>query len=93
MPEFWKDHVYLLYLATIGALAYIIATFKYGVKKFEQWKEEITKEIGVIKKNQGDLRAELPQKYVMVRNYEKDILEIKGLLQRIFDKIDMKVDK
>ena len=93
MPEFWKDHVYLIYVFGLGTLGYIVWSFKQSVRRFEQWKDEVTKEIGLIKKNQTDLRAELPEKYVMVRNYEKDLLEIKDLLQRIFDKLDLKMDK
>ena len=36
---------------------------------------------------------DLPHTYVMQANYHRDIEEVKGMLVRIFDKLDGKADK
>lgn len=40
-----------------------------------------------------DKLAELPILYVAKDDYKRDIDDIKGMLNRIFDKLDAKVDK
>jgi hypothetical protein len=40
-----------------------------------------------------DRIAEMPLQYVTKDDYKSDISEIKGMLGRIFDKLDAKVDK
>ena len=40
-----------------------------------------------------DRIAELPLQYVSRDDYRADIAEVKGMLSRIFDKLDNKVDK
>ena len=39
------------------------------------------------------LREDLPKEYVAKDDYREDIREIKALLERIFEKLDAKVDK
>lgn len=40
-----------------------------------------------------DRMSELPLQYVTRDDYRADIAEVKGMLSRIFDKLDNKVDK
>jgi hypothetical protein len=40
-----------------------------------------------------DRIAEMPLQYVTRDDYRADIAEVKGMLSRIFDKLDNKVDK
>jgi hypothetical protein len=40
-----------------------------------------------------DRMAEMPLQYVTRDDYRVDIADIKGMLSRIFDKLDNKVDK
>ena len=40
-----------------------------------------------------DRIADMPLQYVTKDDYKSDIAEIKGMLGRIFDKLDSKVDK
>ena len=40
-----------------------------------------------------DNLKEMPHRYVTVMQYQRDIDDIKGMLTRIFDKLDGKVDK
>jgi hypothetical protein len=40
-----------------------------------------------------DRVAEMPLQYVTRDDYRSDIAEVKGMLARIFDKLDNKVDK
>ncbi len=40
-----------------------------------------------------DRISEMPLQYVTKDDYKSDIAEIKGMLGRIFDKLDSKVDK
>lgn len=40
-----------------------------------------------------DRMAEMPLQYVTREDYRTDIADIKGMLSRIFDKLDNKVDK
>ena len=51
---------------------------------------------GAVKELRADLvklREDLPKDYVAKDDYREDIREIKALLERIFEKLDAKVDK
>jgi hypothetical protein len=51
---------------------------------------------GAVKELRADLaalRENLPKEYVAKDDYKEDIREIKALLERIFEKLDAKVDK
>ena len=51
---------------------------------------------GAVKELRADLaalREDLPKEYVAKDDYKEDIREIKALLERIFEKLDAKVDK
>ena len=51
---------------------------------------------GAVKELRADLaalREDLPKEYVAKDDYREDIREIKALLERIFEKLDAKVDK
>jgi hypothetical protein len=51
---------------------------------------------GAVKELKADLatlREDLPKEYVAKDDYREDIREIKALLERIFEKLDAKVDK
>ena len=46
-----------------------------------------------LKADLSKLREELPRSYVMKEDYRRDIYEIKEMLNKIFDRLDGKVDK
>jgi len=46
-----------------------------------------------LKSDLAKLREELPREYVMKEDYRRDIYEIKEMLNKIFDRLDNKVDK
>jgi uncharacterized coiled-coil DUF342 family protein len=46
-----------------------------------------------LKSDLAKLREELPKDYVARDDYRSDVKELKEMLQRLFDKIDNKVDK
>jgi len=46
-----------------------------------------------LKSDLAKLREEMPRSYVMKEDYRRDIYEIKEMLNKIFDRLDNKVDK
>ena len=46
-----------------------------------------------LKEDLSNLRENLPKEYVARNDYREDMREIKDLLNKIFDKLDNKVDK
>lgn len=51
---------------------------------------------GAVKELRADLaalREDLPKEYVAKDDYREDIKEIKAFLEKIFEKLDAKVDK
>jgi len=46
-----------------------------------------------LKADLSKLREEMPRSYVMKEDYRRDIYEIKEMLNKIFDRLDGKVDK
>jgi len=50
-------------------------------------------EIKLLQKNQKGIEKNLNENYVRKDDYRVDIAEIKGMLSRIFDKLDGKADK
>ena len=51
---------------------------------------------GAVKELRADLvklREDLPKDYVAKDDYREDIREIKAMLEKIFEKLDAKVDK
>jgi len=46
-----------------------------------------------LKSDLSKLREEMPRSYVMKEDYRRDIYEIKEMLNKIFDRLDGKVDK
>ena len=46
-----------------------------------------------LKADLAKLREELPRSYIMKEDYRRDIYEIKEMLNKIFDRLDNKVDK
>lgn len=53
----------------------------------------VWQEIKLVQANQQDLERELTDSYVRKDDYRIDIAEIKGMFNRIMDKLDTKVDK
>lgn len=49
--------------------------------------------ISELQKDMKDLNKEVHEDFVRKDDYRVDIAEIKGMLARIFDKLDNKVDK
>lgn len=93
MDIFWNNHIYLLYIGCLTGFAYFIFSFKAGIKSLEKWKDEMSKEISLIKERQISLRETLPEKYVLNERYEIHIREIKKILDKIAEKLDCKIDK
>jgi len=50
-------------------------------------------EVKLIQSNQLDLERDMHESFVRKDDYRVDIAEIKGMLARIFDRLDGKVDK
>ena len=51
---------------------------------------------GAVKELRADLaalREDLPKEYVAKDDYREDIREVKAMLEKIFEKLDAKVDK
>ncbi|MFI3220236.1 MAG: hypothetical protein QX189_14130 [Methylococcales bacterium] len=46
-----------------------------------------------LKSDLAKLREELPHDYVVKDDYRADVKELKEMLQRLFDRLDSKVDK
>ena len=46
-----------------------------------------------LKADLAKLREELPHEYIVKDDYRADIRELKDMLQRLFDRLDNKVDK
>ena len=53
----------------------------------------VWQEIKLVQANQQELERELTDNYVRKDDYRIDIAEIKGMFNRIMDKLDTKVDK
>ena len=49
--------------------------------------------IDKLRRDLAELNAQIAREYVRRDDYRDDITEIKGLLSRIFDKLDEKADK
>ena len=50
-------------------------------------------EIKLLQKNQKGIEHDISSNYVRKDDYRVDIAEVKGMLVRIFDKLDGKADK
>ena len=50
-------------------------------------------EIKLVQKNQREIEKNVTDNYVRKDDYRVDIAEIKGMLARIFDRLENKVDK
>lgn len=50
-------------------------------------------EIKLVQKNQREIESNISDNYVRKDDYRVDIAEIKGMLARIFDRLDHKADK
>jgi antirestriction protein len=46
-----------------------------------------------LKADLAKLREELPHEYVVKNDYRADVRELKDMLQKLFDRLDAKVDK
>jgi hypothetical protein len=46
-----------------------------------------------LKSDLAKLREELPKEYVARDDYRADVRELKEMLQKLFDRLDMKADK
>ena len=93
MNDFWQSHMYLLYLTTTCAVVYIVWTLKL-------WKAIIETGLKELRDNHHNLEIKLPIEYMRIEACEKenikrerDIREIKEMLNKIFDKLDGKADK
>ena len=53
----------------------------------------VWQEIKLVQANQQELERELTDNYVRKDDYRIDIAEIKGMFNRIMDKLDTKMDK
>jgi len=54
---------------------------------------ELWNAVKELKVDLSKLREEMPRSYVMKEDYRRDIYEIKEMLNKIFDRLDNKVDK
>jgi len=68
--------------------AFIAAASVLGWFAREMWSA-----VKELKADLGKLREEMPRSYVMKEDYRRDIYEIKEMLNKIFDRLDNKVDK
>jgi hypothetical protein len=50
-------------------------------------------EIKLVQKNQREIESNISDNYVRKDDYRVDIAEIKGMLGRIFDRLENKADK
>jgi hypothetical protein len=50
-------------------------------------------EIKLVQKNQREIETNISENYVRKDDYRVDIAEIKGMLGRIFDRLESKADK
>lgn len=50
-------------------------------------------EIKLIQRNQREIETNISENYVRKDDYRVDIAEIKGMLGRIFDRLESKADK
>jgi hypothetical protein len=57
------------------------------------WCREIWDSVKSLKKDLKDLEVELPKEYVRKEDIETRLDKIDAVLERIFDKLDSKVDK
>jgi uncharacterized coiled-coil DUF342 family protein len=55
--------------------------------------KDLRKDNAGLAKNIGDLSDKINREYVRRDDYRDDINEMKGMLMRIFDKLDEKADK
>ena len=54
---------------------------------------ELWSAVKELKRDLAKLREELPKTYVLREDFKADVKEIKGMLEKIFDRLDSKVDK
>lgn len=54
---------------------------------------ELWSAVKELKSDLAKLREELPKEYVTKDDYKDDLREVKDLLNKIFDRLDSKVDK
>lgn len=54
---------------------------------------ELWSAVKELKTDLAKLREELPKEYVTKDDYKDDLREIKDLLNKIFDRLDLKADK
>lgn len=54
---------------------------------------ELWSAVKELKSDLSTLRESLPKDYVMREDYRQDMREVKELLNKIFDKLESKVDK
>ncbi len=69
-------------------IAFGVASSVLGWFAREMWSA-----VKELKTDLAKLREELPRSYVMKEDYRRDIYEIKEMLNKIFDRLDNKVDK
>jgi len=69
-------------------IAFGVASSVLGWFAREMWSA-----VKELKTDLAKLREELPRSYVMKEDYRRDIYEIKEMLNKIFDRLDGKVDK
>jgi len=69
-------------------IAFGVASSVLGWFAREMWSA-----VKELKADLAKLREELPRSYVMKEDYRRDIYEIKEMLNKIFDRLDNKVDK
>lgn len=54
---------------------------------------ELWSAVKELKADLAKLREELPKDYITRNDYREDIRDIKAMLQKLFEKLDEKVDK
>ena len=55
--------------------------------------KELWNAVKDLKEDLSILRSDLPKSYVLREDYKQDIRELKEMMNKIFDKLDNKVDR
>ena len=57
------------------------------------WMKDIWEAYRQLRTELSEFKQEVPDKYVKQDAFKEDMREIKGILERIYDKLDSKADK
>ncbi|WP_448215295.1 hypothetical protein [Endozoicomonas sp. 2B-B] len=82
--------VLLINLVVIGPVGWIL---RQHILDHRELKKTIYVKLDELEEKHNNLRQELPDKYVSIKRYLKEMDEFRQLLHRILEKLDNKADK